>query len=201
MSEAKSTIATGASRRSGVVRIRSRAGPVRFDDDRCRLDDRLGHLHRFRRHCAQHGIDGRLARGLDHHRLDDRCRGAFLRRTRGHDAEGRRAIRLPARSVLSALGIFVRLDAFPRHSDRNHRRRGRGFCAIPRRPVARHFSERVDRSADRALRQIRDQPFRAATRGAAADSVSDGAQHARLEAREVDPEYFHFGEDAGRLPR
>ncbi len=147
------------------------------------------------------GSTGGLLAGLDHHRPDDRYRGAFLRRACGHDAKGRRAIRLPARSVFSALGIFVRLDAFPRDSDRNDRRGGRGLCAISRRRVARDFSEHLDRSSDRALRKICDQPFRAATRGAAADSVSDRAQYAGIEAREADSKCFHFGENAGRLPR
>ena len=55
-------------------KVRSRARPARFDDDRRRLDDRLGHLHRLGRDRAP----GRLARlaagGLGGHRPADRDR-------------------------------------------------------------------------------------------------------------------------------
>jgi APA family basic amino acid/polyamine antiporter len=56
---------------------------------------------------ARNRFDGRPAARLDYHRPDDGRRRAFLRRARRHDAQGRRAIHLPARGVLSALGISL----------------------------------------------------------------------------------------------
>ena len=105
---------------------------------------------------------GLLAAWIDHRRADRR-RGALLRRTGRHDAQGRRAIRLPARILLAALGISLRLDAFPRHSDGHDRRRGRGLRAISRRARAGDFAHGLDRRADSPLREICDQPFLAAT--------------------------------------
>ena len=61
MSEAKSNVAAAPPARGGFLGIRPRPGPVRFDDDRGRVDDRLGHLHRFRGHRAQRGVDRRVA--------------------------------------------------------------------------------------------------------------------------------------------
>ncbi len=146
---------------------------------------------------AQYRFDRRTAGRLDHHGIADRRGGAFLRRTGGDDAEGRRAIHLPARGVLSALGLFVRLDALPGDSDGNHCRGRGGLCAISGSGVAGNFSERVYCSSHRALGKICDQSFRAATGRAASDSFSDAAQHARIEAREIDSECVHLGENAG----
>ena len=44
---------------------------------------------------------------------------ALVRRTGGDDAEGRRPIRVSSRSILAAVGISLRLDAFPCDSDRH----------------------------------------------------------------------------------
>src|SRR5207248_5172455 len=63
----------------------------------------------------------------------DRDGRALLRRACGDDAEGGRAVRLSARGVLAALGLSLRLDTLPRHTDRNNRRRRRRLRQILRR--------------------------------------------------------------------
>ena len=72
-----------------------------------------------------------------------------------------------------------------------------GFARYPGRCLAGDFSEHLDHSSHRALREICHQPFRAATGRAAPDSFPHASQHARIEARETDSERIHIGEDAG----
>ena len=43
------------------------------------------------------------------------------------------------------VGLSVRLDAFSGHSNGNHRRGGRGVCALSRRARSRGFADRLDR--------------------------------------------------------
>ena len=60
----------------------------------------------------------------------DGRRRAVLRRAGGDDAARRRPVRLPARGVLAALGIPLRLDAVPGHPDRHDRRGGGRLRAL-----------------------------------------------------------------------
>ena len=70
--------------------IHSRARLARFDDARRRVDDRLGHFHRFVDHRAAGRLARLAARRLDRHRSADADGGAVLRRTGRDDAESRR---------------------------------------------------------------------------------------------------------------
>ena len=103
---------------------------------------------------------------------------ALLRRAGGDDAEGRRPIRLSARSVLAALGISLRLDVVSRHSNRNHRG-GRGrFRALHRRARAVGFGVELSDRAD-SFRQLRVFAFNRAIRRPADDRAADVHEHAR----------------------
>ena len=119
-------------------RVQTRSRTVRLDDGRRGLDDRFGHLHRLRRHCAAGRKSRVAADGLDHYRRPHADGGSFLRRARGDDAARRRTVRLPPRGVLAALGIPLRMDALPRHPDRHDCGGERGVRAVPRRSLADH---------------------------------------------------------------
>ena len=84
---------------------------------------------------------------MAHHRSAHPGGGALLRRTGGHDAPGRRPIHLSARSLLAALGVFIRLDPVHGHSDWNHRRRWHRLRPLPRRLVAGCFRDQLHHSA------------------------------------------------------
>ena len=66
-----------------------------------------------------------VTRRLDRDGITDTDSRALVRRTGGDDAESRRPIRVSSRSILAAVGIPLRLDAFSCDSDR-HDRSGRG---------------------------------------------------------------------------
>ena len=116
-------------------RLHPRAGPFRLDHDRGRVDDRLGHFYRSADIARQTGSAGGLLTAWVITGVLTVCRGAFLRRTGGDDAQGRRAIRLPARILLAAVGFSVRLDAFSGDPDGHDRRGGGGLRAISRRAL------------------------------------------------------------------
>src|SRR3954471_7370181 len=103
-------------------------------------------------------------------------RGPLLRRAGGDDAAGRRAVRLPARGLLAALGVPLRLDAVPGDPDRHHRRRGRGLRPLPRRAGAVRLAGELDRVPHQAVSRLRREPFGAAARGRPADRVPHLAQ-------------------------
>ena len=108
------------------------------------FDDRLGHLHRFRRDLPRSGFSRLADRRMAGHRIHDHRRRPQLRRTGGHDAACRRPIRLPARSAGAAVGLSIWLDAVPGDPDRNHRRRGRGLRQVSRRLLSLDFFLQLD---------------------------------------------------------
>ena len=97
------------------------------------VDDRLGHLHRVSGDRREVGFAGSADRRLGRGRIHDDCGRAQLRRAGRDDAAGRRAVRLSARSAWAAVGISLRLDSVPGHSDRNDCRGRRGFRQVSRR--------------------------------------------------------------------
>ena len=199
MSTSSASSATSAAQRDERQRTRlhPRAGPLRLDHDRGRVDDRLGHLYCVRGYRAADGLGGRAARRLGDHRGADDLRGALLRRTGCDDAQGRRAIRLPARILLAAVGLSVRLDAFSGDPDGHDRRGGGGLRAISRRALSGGFAGGVDRRADAHFGQICGEPLLAAILRHSADRLPDRREYARPELGQVHPEYFHLGQDAG----
>ena len=54
----------------------------------------------------------------------------------------------------AALGISLRLDAFPCHSDRNHRCRGRRIRQISRHLLSLHFLHKLDSSTSGKFRRF-----------------------------------------------
>ena len=68
----------------------------------------------------------------------------------------RRPIHLSSRGLFAALGIPLRLDAFPGHPDRHHRRRCRWFRALHGCACTFHLAIRVDHSANCVGLEVRD---------------------------------------------
>ena len=66
---------------------------------------------------------------------------AQLRRAGGHDAQGRRAVRLPARVAGAAVGLSLRLDALSGHPDGHHRRCRGGLRQVSRRLLSRRLDD------------------------------------------------------------
>ena len=122
---------------------------------------------------------------------------ALVRRARGDDAARRRPVRLPARGVLAAVGVPLRLDAVPGHPDRHDRGGGGRLRPVPRRAAGRAIAEdALPRSPPIHLsHRLR----RVAVDGAAgrhpADRAADLDQHARPRLRQDHPERLHDGQD------
>ena len=125
-------------------KIRSRSWPAGLHHDCRRLDDRVGHFHRFGGYFAA-GRFSRLAPArVALHRRAHPHRRSELRRAGRHDAASGRTIRLSARSLQPALGFSLRLDAVPGDPDRNDRG-GRGrLRPVSGRPAAVGFADRLD---------------------------------------------------------
>src|SRR4051794_40883862 len=99
-----------------------------------------------------------VARSLASHGrayLDGRV---VLRRARRDDAEGGRAIRLPARSFLAALGFSLWLDAVPRYPDRDDCRGCGRFWSLHRRSDSVGVGIELHHRAD-SFWQLRDFTF------------------------------------------
>jgi hypothetical protein len=111
--------------------------PFQLDGAGDRVHDRVRHLYCRCGHCRGTNspalLPGRVG-GDGHPHHDWR---AQLRRAGGHDAQGRRTVRLPARVAGAAVGISLRLDALPGHPDGHHRRRVRGLRQVSRRVFPR----------------------------------------------------------------
>ena len=125
-------------------RIRKRSRPDQRHHAGDGLHDRLGHLYCFRRNCARDRLAGAADRGLAGDRLYDHRRRSQLWRAGGHDAAGRRAIRLPAGSAGAAVGISLWLDAFSGHPDRDHCGGRRGLRQVSRHLLSLHFFLELD---------------------------------------------------------
>ena len=117
--------------------IHARTRPLRLDDGRRRLDDRVGHLSGVRRHGANDWQPWLDAGRVGARRRPDHRRRAVVRRARRDDAARRRPVRLHPRGVLAAVGISVRLDAVSGHPDRNDCRRRRRLRPVFRRASCR----------------------------------------------------------------
>ena len=134
----------GIRNRSALRRAGQRARPVRFDHDCYRVDDRLGHFHRFIRHCPPSTESGAAARRVDYCGAHDPDRRLELRRTRCGNAARRRTICVSARGLRAARRISVRMDDAAGDSDGDHRRRGHRLLEIHRRTRALVFGFRLD---------------------------------------------------------
>ena len=125
----------------------------------------------------------------------DRRRRAVLRRAGGDDAARRRPVRLPARSVLAAVGISLRLDAVPGDSDR-HDRRGLGrLRALLRRAGAVDCRRSLPDRADPPLDRLRAVAVDDAGGRHRDDRAADLDQHPRARVRQDHPERLHDRED------
>ena len=174
-----------------------RPRPVRLDDGRRRLDDRVGHLHRLGRHGADHRQPRLAARrrgsltGAAHRR-----RRALLRRAGRDDAARGRTVRLPARGVLAAVGIPLRLDAVPGHPDRHDRRGLRRLRPLLRRarPVDRRRSA-TSIAPVHLSTGLRAVAVDDAARRHPADRAAHVDEHARPRIRPDHPERLHDRQD------
>ncbi len=137
----------------GIHRTEGGSFAVRLDHDRCRFDDRLGHLHRLGRYRAPRGLARRAARGMDRRRPDDDRRRASLWRTGGDDAACGRPVRLPARGLRRDAGVPVRLDPAAGDPDRHYRGGRRRLRALRRGAVAGAGRPDVVRMAGRGARR------------------------------------------------
>ncbi len=136
-------------------------------------------------------------RRLAPHRRPHHRRRSVVRRARRDDAARGRPVRLPARGVLPDLGVSLRLDAVPRHSDRHHRGGRRRLRPLPGRAVA------VDRR--RPLPGCAGAPERGLRAVAVDDAACRGAddcgphldEHPRPRIRARHSERLHDREDRG----
>ncbi len=95
------------------------------------------------RHCARHEFSGAVSGRVGGDGRADDDRRAQLWRAGGDDAEGRRAVCLPARVAGAAVGISLWLDAVSGDPDGNDCRGLRGVRQVPRRVFSRRFDART----------------------------------------------------------
>src|SRR5579863_2133855 len=165
-------------------RIRQSVIPLRRDDARGRVDDRLGDLHRAGGDTAAGRVAGAAAARVADHRRGDRLWRVELRRARGDVSRDRRVVRLPAPRDLAALGISLRLDPVRGDSDRRDRRRGRRIRDVRGRAVAGADTRCVSGyDAAFAERADRDRALVAAGAGDCVDRLSDRREHPWRENR------------------
>ena len=107
-----------------------RAWADRRDDDRHRLDDRVGHLHHLSGIIAIERRAGMALARVGSRWLAYDHRRAVLLRVGDHDAARRRRLCFSARSIRSSHRIFVWLDVVSRDSNRDHRCGGDCVCEI-----------------------------------------------------------------------
>src|SRR5205823_1299827 len=131
-----------------------------------------------------------VARRLARYRSTHVDGGAFVWRVSGHDAEGRWAIRLLARSLLAALGFPLRLDSLSCYSDRDNRGRGCRIRALHRCARALGFGEEL---SDRAYPfwRLCAFAFHRAVRRPRDDCAPHLHEYARVEARQARAKHFH----------
>ena len=172
----------------------TRPRTARCDDDRHRLDDRFGDLHRLRRIFCARRLARLVARGVGVGRsLDDYGR-ALLRRTCSDDAARGRAVCFPARSLRPGDRLSLRLVALLRHSNRHDCGGGRGLRRFSGSARARTICHQLLNSTGSSWK-LRHQPFDAATRRHFVDCASHLYKHARLEDWQAHSKHFHFHED------
>ncbi len=138
---------------------------------------------------------GLAARRLAADRTAHRRRRALLRRAGGDDAARRRAVRLPARGVLAAVGLPLRLDAVSGHPDRHDRRRVGRLRALLRRAGAVDRRRQLPDRADPPLDRLRAVAVDDAAGRHPDDRAADLDQHARPRVRQDHPERLHHRED------
>ena len=120
-----------------------------------------------------------VTRRLDRDGITDTDSRALVRRTGGDDAESRRPIRVSSRSILAAVGIPLRLDAFSCDSDR-HNCGGRSWiCTLQRRACVVGFGKQLHYLA-RQVWRICVVAFDGTARGPSTHWISDIHEHARI---------------------
>src|SRR5260221_11921138 len=181
----------GASRCKARSWLRSSDWSLRRHHDRRGFDDRLRYFHRGGRDLTPDGLSGWTAAHLDSYGTAHGVGGAFLRRTGCAFSSRWRTVRVFARSLLSAVGISVRLDAVPGNSNGHYRRGCCWFRALPRRSVSIDLAYGLDHSASGAFLEVRDKPVRAATRRHIDDCVSHVSEYAGRARRQAHPKHFH----------
>src|SRR6266852_8081382 len=124
---------------------------------------------------------------MDSDRPADDFRRTLLRRACCFIPARGWSIRLPARSLLAALGISVRLDAFPGDSNGDDRGGSCGFRPLSWCSAPVDFSELMDRSPHRPGFKVRDKPFDPTACRRADDRLPEVYQYAGRAAREADP--------------
>src|SRR5260370_6004142 len=181
----------GASRCKARSWLRSSDWSLRRHHDRRGFDDRLRYFHRGGRDLTPDGLSGWTAAHLDSYGTAHGVGGAFLRRTGCAFSSRWRTVRVFARSLLSAMGISVRLDAFPGNSDGHHRSGCCGLRALPRRSVSLDLAHGLDHSASGAVLEVRAKPVRAATCRDIDDCLPHVPPYPGRAHRQAYPKYFH----------
>ena len=132
---------------------------------------------------------------LDHHWAVDADGCAQLRRTCRDDAQGRWPIRLPARSILTDVGIPLRMDFVSGDSDR-HCRSGRGwFRKIPWSAVAKSLRRQLHRRPHPRYLRLRYLSVDGTACRRVADCAAYVYEHARTKARQAGSKRIHNHED------
>ena len=181
-------------------RVQARSWTLRVHDGRRRLDDRVRHLPRVRRDGKADRESRSAAHRMDPHRCADARRCAVLRRAGGDDAAGGRAVRLPARSVLAAVGIPLRLDALHGDSDRHDRGGRRRLRALHRLSDSVVCRGSLPRSTDSLVARLRGLTLDGAIARHPARRAADVDEHARARLGQADSERLHNDQDR-RAPR
>ena len=118
-----------AGRDSSPATAKKGPGSLRLHHGRDRGHDRLRNLHRSRQYGSHPGRPGMVSGGLGLRRGTDHCGRVLLWRAGIDDAGWGRNVPLPARSLLTPVGLPVWMDAFYRDPDGdNCRSRG---CVCP----------------------------------------------------------------------
>ncbi len=126
-------------------------------------------------------------------------RRPVLRRAGRDDAAGRRTVSLPARGVLAAVRLSLRLDAVPRHPDRIHRGGRRRLRTLRRRAVAGHLRGEISAGSVAPDARLCRVAVHGPTRRRDHDRRADGDEHLRPALRQARAEPVHRHQDGGAV--
>src|SRR5262249_55150015 len=139
-----------------------------------------------------------VTRCLDRDGISEADSRALVRRTSGDDAKGRWPICLSSRSILAAVGIPLRLDAFPCDSDRYNCSGRCWIRTLQRRACAVGIGEQLHYRADSVWR-VRSVTFDSTARRPGAHWIFDIYEHARVGSRQTYTKPFYHRPNWGAI--